>query len=84
MSAYDRVAKRRTIYAINNETVGALLFPQGFLRIHKQYLVNMAYLRSLQSTNAVLSVGKSLPVRCSQANRDIKQKYVKWQAQQIW
>ena len=83
MSAYDRVAKRRTIYAINNETVGALLFPQGFLRIHKQYLVNMAYLRSLQSTNAVLSVGKSLPVG-ARSYRDIKQKYVKWQAQQIW
>lgn len=61
----------------------ALLFPQGFLRIHKQYLVNMAYLRSLQSTNAVLSVGKSLPVG-ARSYRDIKQKYVKWQAQQIW
>ena len=43
----------------------------------------MAYLRSLQSTNAVLSVGKSLPVG-ARSYRDIKQKYVKWQAQQIW
>lgn len=37
-----------------------LLFPQGFLRIHKQYLVNMTYLQSLQSTGAVLTTGKSL------------------------
>lgn len=35
-----------------------LLFPQGFLRIHKQYLVNMTYLQSLQSTGAVLTTGK--------------------------
>lgn len=60
-----------------------LLFPQGFLRIHKQYLVNMAYLRSLQSTNAVLTGGKSLPVG-ARSYRENKQKFVKWQAQQIW
>ena len=60
-----------------------LLFPQGFLRIHKQYLVNMAYLQSLQSTSAVLTTGKSLPVG-ARSYRENKQKFVRWQAQQIW
>lgn len=60
-----------------------LLFPQGFLRIHKRYLVNMAYLQSVQSTGAVLTTGKSLPVG-ARSYRENKQKFVKWQAQQIW
>lgn len=60
-----------------------LLFPQGFLRIHKQYLVNMAYLQSLQSTGAILTTGQSLP-SSARSYRENKQKFVKWQAQQIW
>lgn len=60
-----------------------LLFPQGFLRIHKQYLVNMAYLQSLQSTGAVLITGKNLPTG-ARSYRENKQKFVKWQAQQLW
>lgn len=60
-----------------------LLFPQGFLRIHKQFLVNMAYLQSLQSTGALLTTGKSL--KASTRNyRENKQKFVNWKAQQIW
>lgn len=60
-----------------------LLFPQGFLRIHKRYLVNMAYLQSLQSTGALLTTGKSLPAS-ARSYRENKQKFVDWQAQQIW
>lgn len=60
-----------------------LLFPQGFLRIHKQYLVNMTYLQSLQSTGAVLTTGKSL--KASARNyRENRQKFVNWKAQQLW
>lgn len=60
-----------------------LLFPQGFLRIHKQFLVNMAYLQSLQSTGAVLTTGKSL--KASARNyRENRKKFVNWKAQQIW
>lgn len=60
-----------------------LLFPQGFLRIHKQCLVNMAYLQSLQSTGAVLTTGKSL--KASARNyRENQRKFVNWKAQQIW
>lgn len=60
-----------------------LLFPQGFLRIHKRYLVNMAYLQTLQSTGAVLTTGQSLPAS-ARGYRENKQKFVRWQAQQIW
>lgn len=60
-----------------------LLFPQGFLRIHKRYLVNMAYMQSLQSTGALLTTGKSLPAS-ARSYRENKQKFVNWQAQQIW
>ena len=60
-----------------------LLFPQGFLRIHKQFLVNMAYLQSLQSTGAVLTTGKSL--KASARNyRENQRKFTNWKAQQIW
>lgn len=60
-----------------------LLFPLGFLRIHKQFLVNMAYLQSLQSTGAVLTTGESL--NASARNyRENQKKFVNWKAQQIW
>ena len=60
-----------------------LLLPQGFLRIHKQFLVNMAYLQSLQSTGAVLTTGKSL--KASARNyRENQRKFTNWKAQQIW
>lgn len=60
-----------------------LLVPHGFLRIHKSYLVNMAYLQSFQSTSAVLTIGQTLPVG-ARSYRDNKQKFVRWQAQQLW
>lgn len=60
-----------------------LLFPQGFLRIHKSFLVNMAYLQSLQSTGAVLTTGQCLPVG-ARSYRENKKEFVKWQAQQLW
>lgn len=60
-----------------------LLGPQGFLRIHKQFLVNMAYLQALQSTGAVLSTGECLPAS-ARGYRENKQKFIRWQAQQLW
>lgn len=60
-----------------------LLQPQGFLRIHKSFLVNMSYLQSLQSTGAVLTTGQCLPVG-ARSYRENKQKFVKWQVQQLW
>lgn len=60
-----------------------LLCPQGFLRIHKQYLVNMVYLQSLQTKGAALSTGELLSVG-ARSYRENKQKFVDWQAAQIW
>ncbi len=60
-----------------------LLCPLGFLRIHKQYLVNMAYLQTLQSTGAVLTTGQRLPAS-ARGYRENKQEFLKWQAQQLW
>lgn len=60
-----------------------LLFPQGFLRIHKGFIVNMAYLQSFKSTGALLSTGEKVPVG-ARRYRANKQKFVMWQAQQIW
>lgn len=60
-----------------------LLCPQGFLRIHKQYLVNMVYLQFLQTKGAALSTGELLSVG-ARSYRENKQKFVDWQAAQIW
>lgn len=60
-----------------------LLFTQGFLRIHKRYLVNMTYLQTLQSTGAFLTTGQSLPAS-ARSYRENKKKFIRWQAQQIW
>lgn len=60
-----------------------MLAPRGFLRIHKGFLVNMAYLQSLRSTVAVLNTGKSLPVG-ARRYQDTKKVFIEWQAQQIW
>lgn len=57
----------------------ALLFPHGFLRIHKSYLVNMAHIEAFQSTCAVLTTGQSLPVS-ARNYRANKQHYLNW----IW
>ena len=60
-----------------------LLFPQGFLRVHKRYLVNMAYLQTLQSTGAFLTTEQKLPAS-AHSYRENKKKFIRWQAQQIW
>ena len=60
-----------------------LLSQHGFLRIHKGFLVNMAYLQSLQSTGAILLDGTALPVG-ARSYRENKHKFVLWQAEQLW
>ena len=58
-----------------------LLVPHGFLRIHRSYLVNMAYLQQLQSTGAELTIGGSLPVG-ARSYRENKSKFIKWMVYQ--
>lgn len=59
-----------------------LLEPLGFLRIHKSYLVNMAYLSQLRSTGAELSTGEALPVG-ARGYRENNQKFLNWMVQQL-
>lgn len=75
--------RRQLFTRMTMSQLESLLGPQGFLRIHKSFLVNMAYLQSLQSTGALLSTGQSLPVG-ARSYRENKQEFVKWQAHQIW
>lgn len=54
---------------------------QGFLRIHKSYLVNMRHLQKYMSKEAVLSDGTSLKV--SEKNyAEQKKKYLLWKGRQ--
>ncbi|WP_369682818.1 LytTR family DNA-binding domain-containing protein [Subdoligranulum variabile] len=59
-----------------------LLAEQGFLRLHKSYLVNMAFLDTLQSTGARLTDGTLLPVS-SRTYRASKQRFLAWKGRQI-
>lgn len=59
-----------------------LLDEQGFLRLHKSYLVNMAFLDTLQSTGARLTDGTLLPVS-SRTYRASKQRFLAWKGRQI-
>lgn len=75
--------QRQLITRTTMNELEEMLAPRGFLRIHKGFLVNMAYLQSLRSTVAVLSTGNSLPVG-ARRYQDTKKIFVEWQAQQIW
>lgn len=53
------------------------LVPLGFLRVHKSYLVNMAYIQKLQCQGVILPNGKVL--RVSEKNYSaIKKTYLLW------
>lgn len=60
-----------------------LLAARGFLRVHKGFLVNMAYIQRLQSTGVVLSTGEELPVS-SRNYSEIKKSYLQWKGQRRW
>ena len=71
-----RAIKKYSCYASLAE-MEKQLAPQGFLRIQKSYLVNMAHLRRFQCREAMLDNGTVLPV--SEKNyAEQKQKYLYW------
>lgn len=51
------------------------LAPEGFLRIHKGYLVNHAYIVSIRTGEVVLDDGTSLPIRRG-ATQEIRSAYL--------
>lgn len=59
-----------------------MLAEEGFLRLHKSYLVNMAFLDTLQSTGARLTDGTALPVS-ARSYRTSKQRFLAWKGRQI-
>lgn len=69
---------RSTLQALEQQLSG-----QGFLRIHKSYLVNMQFLKSLQTKGAVLATGESLPLSLHNY-RAIKTKYLEWKGSANW
>ena len=71
-----------TKIVVNKEELEELLRDQGFLRLHKSYLVNMAYLDTLQSTGARLTDGTALPVS-TRSYRVSKQRFLAWKGRQV-
>ncbi len=57
------------------------LAPRGFLRVQKSYLVNMAHIRRLSSTEALLSDGRTLPVSAKNYAA-CKRQYLLWRGRQ--
>ena len=52
-----------------------VLTPQGFLRIHKGYLVNYKYIRRLEDTEAVLTNGERIPLSRRRV-QEIRKRYL--------
>lgn len=63
--------------------VEEMLGANGFLRIHKSYLVNMEYLIKLQCHEAKLVGGKILPVS-EQSYAAIKERFLVWRGENKW
>lgn len=59
------------------------LIESGFVRIHKAYLVNMAYIKSLQSNCLYLTDDTRLPVSTHSASQ-IRKTYVQWRGRNRW
>ncbi len=74
----DTLSTRTTLAQLESQ-----LAPRGFLRIHKSYLVNMAHLRRLQSTEALLADGTRLSVSARRyaETHDI---YMEWRGGKRW
>ncbi|MBD5094978.1 MAG: response regulator transcription factor [Subdoligranulum sp.] len=74
----DTLSTRTTLTELERQ-----LAPRGFLRIHKSYLVNMAHIRRLQSTGALLTDGTQLPVS-TRKYTEIHDNYMDWRGGRRW
>lgn len=55
----------------------------GFLRVHKSYLVNMAYIETFQCKKLTLK-GNLLIPSSERKYSNLKQRYLKWEAENKW
>lgn len=78
--ALDRKPKEYCFYATLSDLEGRLE-PQGFLRIHKSYLVNMKHLKKFQCREATLDNGTILRVG-EKGYAENKQKFLLWKGWQ--
>lgn len=60
-----------------------LLVPHGFLRVHQSFLVNMEYIRKMQSTGVWLTTGETLPLS-ARNYRELKETFLTWRAKNPW
>lgn len=79
-SETDRNYKEYNFYASLSE-LEQQLEPQGFLRIHKSYLVNMKHLKKFQCREATLDNGMTLRVG-EKSYAENKQKFLLWKGWQ--
>ena len=63
------------------EDLAKELEPEGFLRIQKSYLVNMAHIRKLNYDRVIMSDGKELSVS-RKGYSQIKIQYLEWKNSQ--
>lgn len=68
---------------ITMQALEAKLSENGFLRIHKGFLVNMKFVVSLQTKGVVLTTGEVLPLSLHNY-KAIKEKYLEWKGAQKW
>ena len=68
--------KEYAFYTPMNELEQELV-PLGFLRVHKSYLVNMAYIQKLTCQGVTLQNGKALRVS-EKKYSEIKRLYLLW------
>lgn len=69
---------------ITNMTISSLekkASELGFLRIHKSYLVNMSFIKSISSTITVLKTGEELPTS-ARGYQNIKSIWLEWKGNQ--
>ena len=59
------------------------LIPHGFLRIHQSFLVNMGYIKKIQSTGVWLTTGQTLPLS-ARNYRALKETFLTWRAKNPW
>ena len=60
-----------------------LLLPHGFLRVHQSFLVNMKYIRKMQSTGVWLTQGEELPIS-ARNYKQLKETFLTWRAKNPW